>query len=201
MSGRDESLQELPVERGAYTVETTARIPTGGILEADMPRPVMAAASRLLLRKPELGTATRIAAAINAAIGDGTASVEDPGSVALQLPAAAAERMTALAAIAELGVEPVRVARVIIDGRDGTVVAGGEMQVGAAVVSHGAVTLSIGADGAPSEIPGDVRLATGATTQQIAAALHAFQTPAVEIAAIFESLREVGALAAEVVVR
>lgn len=187
--------------RGAYTVETTARIPTGGILEADMPRPTMASAGRLLLRQPELGTATRIAAAINASVGEGVAAVEDPGSITLTLPEAAAERMTALARIAELGVEPVRVARVIIDGRDGTVVAGGEMRVGSAVVSHGAVTLSIGAGAAASDVPGDVRMPSGATTQQIAAALHAFQTPAAEIAAIFESLREVGALAAEVVIR
>jgi flagellar basal body P-ring protein FlgI len=37
--------------------------------------------------------------------------------------------------------------------------------------------------------------------QAVAAALHAAQAPPTEIAAIFASLREVGALAAEVVVR
>jgi hypothetical protein len=41
----------------------------------------------------------------------------------------------------------------------------------------------------------------GTSAQQIASALHAFQTPPAEIAAIFESLREIGALAAEVVIR
>ena len=73
------------------------------------------------------------------------------------------------------------------------------------MVSHGEVTLTIGAAPAPGR-RGPTRPATcacpaGTTAQQIAAALHAFQTPPAEIAAIFESLREVGALSAEVVVR
>ncbi len=51
--------------RYGSTIETSARIPTGGILEADLPRPTIAATSRLLLREPDLGTATRIATAIN----------------------------------------------------------------------------------------------------------------------------------------
>lgn len=187
--------------RGGYTVETTARIPSGGVLEADLPRPVFASVSRLMLKQPELGTAMRVADAINAALGAGSASVEDPGAVALKLPDAPEQRMSALSRIAELAVEPVRTARVIIDGRDGTVVAGGDLAVGEAVVSHGQVTLAIGAAGAGEAAPGEVRMAPGTTAQQIAAALHAVQAPPVEIAAIFESLRQVGALSAEVVVR
>ena len=50
-------------------------------------------------------------------------------------------------------------------------------------------------------VPAEGPMPSGATAQQIASALHAFQTPPGEIAAIFASLREVGALAAEVVVR
>ncbi|MBW3627774.1 MAG: flagellar basal body P-ring protein FlgI [Gemmatimonadetes bacterium] len=186
--------------RGGYTVETTARIPTGGLLESDMPRPAFASSSRLLLREPDLGTAARIAAAVNTAIGAGTASVEDPGSVALNLPADLAQRATTLSRVEELRVQPLRQTRIIIDGRDGTVVAGGDLSVGEAVVSHGAVTLTIGAAGGTAA-PGEVRVPGGTSAQQIASALHALQTPAGEIAAIFESLREVGALAAEVVIR
>jgi flagellar basal body P-ring protein FlgI len=46
-----------------------------------------------------------------------------------------------------------------------------------------------------------VRVATGASVQAVASALQAVQTSPSEIAAIFESLREVGALAAEVTIR
>jgi flagellar P-ring protein precursor FlgI len=194
---------------GPPAVETSARIPQGGQLEADLPRPTLAQTGRLLLREPDLQTATRIAAAVNAALGANTAAVEDPGAVTLNLPAAG--RALALARVGELTVRPARAARVVIDARDGTVVAGGDLAVGEAVVSHGAVTLSVGAAGpaapaaapgaAPAGPPGDVRVAPGTSVQRVAAALHAVQTPAADIAAIFAALRDVGALSAEVVVR
>ncbi|MBV9881228.1 MAG: flagellar basal body P-ring protein FlgI [Gemmatirosa sp.] len=197
----------------APTVETTARVPTGGQLESDLPRPAFAGASRLLLKEPDVGTASKIAAAVNQALGAKTAVVEDPGAVALTLPDTG-DRAMALARVRDLAVRPDRVARLVIDGRDGTVVAGGDITIGEAVVSHGAVTLTVGAVGAAtptapgakagpdtSSTPGDVRVAPGTSVQKVAAALHAVQTPAPEIAAIFMALREVGALAAEVVVR
>ena len=187
--------------RGGYSVETTARIPTGGLLESDLPRPAFASSSRLLLKEPDLGTATRIAAAVNSAIGGGTAAVEDPGAVALQLPADPAQRMEILSRMQELRVQPLRANRIIIDGRDGTVVAGGDLSIGAAVVSHGAVTLTIGGGGGGEGGPGEVRVPQGTSAQQVASALHALQTPPTEIAAIFASLREIGALPAEVIIR
>ena len=189
------------MSRGGYSVETTARIPAGGLLEGDLPRPAFASASRLLLKEPDLGTATRIAAAVNAAIGGGTARVEDPGSVALELPADPTQRMTLLSRVDELRVQPRRANRIIIDGRDGTVVAGGDLTVGSAVVSHGAVTLTIGGAGEGAGSPGEGRVPQGTSAQQVASALHALQTPPTEIAAIFASLREIGALPAEVIIR
>jgi flagellar P-ring protein precursor FlgI len=125
--------------------ETSARIPTGGVLEADLPRPAIVATSRLLLREPDLGTATRIAIAINATYGEKTATVEDEGSVIVTLPDSV-QKPTALARIRDLAVKPESRPRLIIDGKDGTVVAGGEMIVGSATVSHGAITLAIGTE-------------------------------------------------------
>jgi len=188
--------------RYATTIETSARIPTGGILEADLPRPTIAATSRLLLREPDLGTASRIAAAINAAMGEKTAVVEDEGSVQVTL-ADSVVKATAYTKIRELSIKPERVPRIVIDGKDGTVVAGGDMMVGVATISHGAITLTLGADVASdtTAIPGSVRLPANISVQRVAAALHAVRTPPSEIAAIFASLRQVGALTAEVIVR
>ncbi len=183
-------------------IETSARIPTGGLLEADLPRPTIAATSRLLLREPDLGTATRIATAINTAMGAKTAVVEDEGSVQVTL-ADSVVKATAYTTIRELSIKPERAPRIVIDGKDGTVVAGGDMVVGSATVSHGAITLVLGADVAAdtSAVPGSVRLPANISVQRVAAALHAVRTPPSEIAAIFSSLREVGALTAEVIVR
>jgi flagellar P-ring protein FlgI len=188
--------------RYAPTHETAARIPTGGVLEADLPRPTIGATSRLLLREPDLGMASRIATAINGAMGEKTALVEDEGSIIVTL-ADSVQKPVAMAKIRELGVAPEARPRIIIDGRDGTVVAGGDMVVGAATVSHGAITLAIG-NLDPNDIaavPGSVRLPAGIPVQRVAAALHAVQTPPSEIAAIFAALREVGAITAEIIVR
>jgi flagellar P-ring protein FlgI len=185
--------------RGAYVVETTASVPDGGVLEADQGRPAFASTSRLLLRTPDLGTAVRIEQVINAALGAGTATAEDPGSVAIRLEGD--DRVTDLSRIMELRVRPDVAARIVVSAREGTVVAGGDIIVGAAVVSHGAITLSIGDVGNGLPEIGDVRLPGGATIQEIAAALHAVSTPAAEISAIFQALKEVGAIRAEVVVR
>jgi flagellar P-ring protein precursor FlgI len=188
--------------RYAPTIETSARIPAGGLLEADLPRPTLAASStRLFLREPDLGTATRIVGAINGQLGDNSATVEDEGSVRLNLPAGA-ERAAAMAKVLELAVRPDVRPRLVIDGKDGTVVVGGDLTVGPATVSHGGVTLSIGDAPADAEAAsGSVRLAVGTPVQRIASALHAVQTPPQEIAAIFAALREVGAITAEVIVR
>lgn len=189
---------------GDYAVETTAMLPGGGLLEQGMPVPDFATAPVLYLRSPDLATATRIADAVNAELGDGTATVQDPGAVTIQLQGDAGQGIpAALARVGEIRVEPLRSARVIIDGRVGTVVAGGDIRVGEAVVSHGSLTLSIGGSTAPGgeEIPGDLRLEPGVTVQDIAAALHGVAAPPQAIASVFESLRQVGALSAQVVIR
>lgn len=203
--------------RDFITVETSGRIPSGGLLEADLAHADFSNASRLLLKEPDIGTATKIAAAINQAVGANTAKVEDPGSVALTIPTTG-DRSATLVKIQDLKVTPDRANRLVIDSRDGSVVAGGDITVSGAVVSHGGVTLTIGtvagAAGAagptppqqsPNAFPGTgtqaVRVANGASVQTVAAALQAVQTSPADIAAIFESLREVGALSAEVTIR
>jgi flagellar P-ring protein FlgI len=192
-------MADLGAKSGA--IENSARIPTGGLLEADLPRPQFAQSNSLLLREPDVTMATRIATAINRELGDGTAIVEDPGSIALKIKDGKEDRAALLARIQDLRVQPQRLARLIIDGRDGTIIAGGDMTVGEATVSHGGITITIGANDTTAAPAGNLRLASGTPVTRIAAALHAVKAPPNEIAAIFEALRSIGAIAAEVVVR
>src|SRR5690606_9534301 len=107
-----------------------------------------------------------------------------------------------LAQIADLRVQPDARAQLIVDARDGTVIAGGNLVIGRAVVSHGGLTLTVGAsEGGAEPAPGEVRVAPGATVQDVAASLHAVGAPPQTIAAVFDALRTVGALTAEVTVR
>jgi flagellar P-ring protein FlgI len=184
--------------------QTTARVLDGGVLEAEMPRPRAAANDRLFLKDPDLNTAVRIAAVIDSALGaPKQALVEDPGLIRLVLKDTANGSSAALAFIRDLRIRAPRTSRVTIDARSGTIVAGGDISIGEATVSHGGLTLSIGGGSGTdtTTVAGEVRMAAGASVQKVASALRALQATATEIAAIFEALRDAGAIAAEVIVR
>jgi flagellar P-ring protein precursor FlgI len=176
----------------------SGRIPDGGVLEVDPP-PV-AAQPRLLLRKPDRLLARSIVDAINGALGDGSAEVEDPGSIRLTVAQESAGEF--YAAVDTITVQVQGPARVVIHGREGTVVAGGEVRLGSAVIHHRGITLQIGGEAAAGAgLPGLVRVTPSALVQDVAAGLHAAGAQPDEIAAIFEALRDAGALNAEVVIR
>jgi flagellar P-ring protein precursor FlgI len=181
---------------------TSGRIPDGAILEVDPPPGAMPS-NRLVLRRPDLGAATRIAGAINAAFGPGSAKVEDPGAIGLIPKSQSADSvMGFLAAVDTLPVSQPSAARIVINARDGTVVAGGDVRVGLAAVSHHGITLRVGpspAQGGTGQ--GVLALDAGATVQDVAAGLHAAGATSQEVASVFEALRQVGAVAAEVAVQ
>jgi flagellar P-ring protein precursor FlgI len=108
-----------------------------------------------------------------------------------------------LAAVDTLSVTPHDAARVVIDARAGTVVAGGDARVGPAVVSQSGITLEVGSAERVAGPAGDarVRLGAAASVEDVAAGLHAAGVRPEEIVAILEALRAAGALRAEVVVR
>jgi flagellar P-ring protein precursor FlgI len=193
----------LMADMGGRTsaVENSSRIPSGGLLEIEMPRPQFTRSNKLLLREPDVTMATRIANAINKEIGDGAATVEDPGSISLSLKDNKDGLAGTFARIQDLRVQPQRIARLIIDSRDGTIIAGGELTVGEATVSHGGITITVGVNDTTAGPANNLRMAPGTPVTRIASALHAVQAPPNEIAAIFESLRAIGAIAAEVIVR
>jgi flagellar P-ring protein FlgI len=186
------------------SVETSARIPLGAVLEQPLPQLDFTQTSTLMLRSPNLATAQRIVAAINNALGGSIAALLDPGAIGLSLDTDPGVRADILTQIGALSTVPVQRARVLVDARAGTVVAGGDIRVGAAVVSHSGVTIAVGDDpqgGFGDGAPGAMRFATGASVQDVVEALHAVATPPASIAAIFTALREVGAITADVIVR
>ncbi|MDH3222814.1 MAG: flagellar basal body P-ring protein FlgI [Gemmatimonadota bacterium] len=183
----------------ARTVETSASVPDGGLLEQGLPRPAFEASSTLLLRNPDLTVASLIAEAINAELGPGAGAVADPGAVSVTAPGG--DVAGAMRQVGDLTITVPALARVVIDNRDGTVVAGGDVRVGPAVVSHGSLTLSIGGDPAGGGAVGDVRVPADANVQEVAAALHAVAAPPSAIASVLQKLQEAGAITAEVRVR
>jgi flagellar P-ring protein precursor FlgI len=188
----------------AYRIANSGRIPDGGVLEVDGVPP-QAAEPRLLLRQPDLGTATSIATAIKSAFGDSAASIVDPGVVALVPGARTGKLLAFLAAVDTLPVRLPESARIVISAREGTLAAGGDIRIGTATVSHHGITLQIGGSEVPVPSgaldPKLVRMDRGTSVEDVAAALHAAGAEAAEMAAIFEALRSSGALRAQVVVQ
>ncbi|MBK6778306.1 MAG: flagellar basal body P-ring protein FlgI [Gemmatimonadetes bacterium] len=190
----------------------SGRIPEGGVLEVD-PATIVALTPKLLLRQPGLATAQRVAQAINQGLGDSAAArVDDPGSITLNPGTRGADNLIGfLAAVDTLPVRMVPEDRIVIDARSGTVVAGGNVRVAAATVSHRGLTLRIGGPTVVAAAPADsgrsapteglLAVGDGATVQEVAAGLHAAGAKADEIAAMFRALHDVGAIGAEVVVR
>ena len=127
------------VQRG---VPTAGRIANGAIVEREVPF-VFANQQRLrlALRNPDMTTARRIAAAINRAAGNGTATATDPGTVVL---ATAGRDIPALIAQVEnLTVTPDQVARVIIDEATGTIVMGANVRISTVAIAQGNLTIRI----------------------------------------------------------
>lgn len=187
----------------AYHRGNSARIAQGGVLEVE-PEPLAAASPRLVLREPDLGAATRIASALNQAFGMNAARVVDPGAIDLAPDSTKANDVPGfLAAVDTVMVGMPDPARIVIDSRSGTVVAGAGVRVSPAVVSHRGITLEIGraAAGQGGASNGMVRVDARASVSDVAAGLHAAGAKPEDIAAIFEALERAGALTAELVVR
>lgn len=193
--------------------ETSALLTDGAVALTDLAINAEGPPSRLIMREPNLATAQRIAESVNTAIGPGVATVQDPGAITLQLPAE--NPLAALVAIDDIEVTPDAAPRIVIDALTGAVAAGGDITVGPAVVSHDWLTLTIvspelattlPADSttgaaAASPPPGAVRVESGVSVQALAEALHSIGATAEVIGSVFRSLRTVGALRAEVLIR
>ncbi|HVH43897.1 MAG TPA: flagellar basal body P-ring protein FlgI [Labilithrix sp.] len=123
---------------------TAGRIPEGAIVEREIAANIVEGGSlRLELRTPGFTVASRIAEAVNQKF-PGSASALDGGVVKVKVPAGFETKPVELmAALEDLEVTPVRRARVVINERTGTIVAGGDVRLAPAAVVHGNLTIVV----------------------------------------------------------
>jgi flagellar P-ring protein precursor FlgI len=206
-------------------ITTTARIPGGALVE----RELKTAFTReghitLSLRTPSFVTASRIAEALDGAMGKGYARAIDGGAVVVKVPAELTERpVTLLAKLSEVKVDPASIARVVINERTGTIVAGGDVRLMPVAIAQGGITISVretpmvsqppalsGGQTAitretqiePIEQKGGMAYVDGAATlADVAQALSTLGVSPRELGSILQALRTAGALRAEVVVQ
>lgn len=210
------------VSKGSTTV---GRIMEGALIEREIPTNVVEGDSlKLELRTPGFGTASRMAEAINKRFGD-SASAQDGGAIRVKIPAEFQKKIVELIAqLEEIEVTPVRRARVVLNERTGTIVAGGDVRLSPAVVVHGALTIvvketpTVSQPNAPfgkgttavvarSELEAHegqnpIRLLPQAPTlADVASALGSLGLSPRDLGSVLSALRAAGALEAEVVIQ
>jgi flagellar P-ring protein FlgI len=211
--------------RMSLNVPSSGRIPNGANVEREVPTKFAQDNFLVLnLNTPDFTTAARVAAGINRVLGAGTAEATDPVSIRVAAPSNPDQRIGFLATLEAIEIEPGEApARVIINSRTGTVVISSHVQVTAAAVAHGSLSVTITERQDVSQ-PNSFTKGTTATVtprsdisvQQADARMFVFQAgvnldeivravnrvgaaPG-DLVAILEALRAAGALRAELVV-
>ncbi len=126
-------------------VPTTARIPSGSIVEREISFK-LAELDRvhLNLRNPDFTTSQRIVQAINANLGGNLARVLDPATIRLNVPQEfAGNTIALLTRIEQLTVTPDQVARVVIAEHSGVIVMGQDVRISTVAIAQGNLTIRI----------------------------------------------------------
>jgi flagellar P-ring protein FlgI len=178
------------------------------------------------LRTPDFVTAQRMALAINQALGGELAEAVDGGAVTVKLADEFKDNpVPLLAKLAEVEVEPHQPARVVVNERTGTIVAGGDVRLTPVAIAQGGINVSIyeqtqvsqpnpfsgigsrtiaapRSDISTLEREAPLKYIQGAATlNDVATVLGALGVTPRELASILQALRAAGAIRAEVIVQ
>ena len=126
-------------------VPTVGRIANGAIIEREVKYALKDRRTlRLALRNPDLTTAKRIAASINAYTSEKTALAIDPATVRLNVPYSyRGDLISLLTDIEQLRIKPDQQAKVIIDEDTGIIVMGRDVKISTVAISQGNLTITI----------------------------------------------------------
>lgn len=200
---------------------TTSRIPAGGIVERDASVDLSHLTQlSLLLRDPDFQTSTEAAAAIDRALGKGSALAIDSRRIEIRVPAPGRDAVSGLLAMVEnLRVEIHPLAKVVVNERTGTIVMGQAVSLGACSILHGNLSVVIttsfqvsqplpNSQGQTQVVPQvtvkaaesparRIELREGASVDDLINGLQAIGATPRDIVGILEAVRAVGALQAE----
>lgn len=233
ITGETHAMAQGPVSTGAILASSlgssvqvnhtnTGRVPGGGVIVR--PLPVNLAASDtlgLVLRRPDFTNAIRIRDTINQSF-PGAAAVQHAGLVELNLASSNVGAPGMMAALEELTVAVDIPARVVINERTGTIVAGGNVHVNEVMITYGSMVISTQEDAFVSQPPPlsggstvsgrigsasideastrSVVLPPNTDVNQLAAALNELGMTARDVIAIFQAIDRAGALQGELVI-
>ncbi|MAX65705.1 MAG: flagellar basal body P-ring protein FlgI [Bacteriovoracaceae bacterium] len=179
---------------------TSASIPNGATVEKEVEVAFHKKKSiRMSLKSPDFTTAARVVKTINENLGGKFATASDSATVDLIIPPHYQRNVVNLVAIVEnYRVNQDNKAKIIINEKTGTIVAGGDIRLNQVAISHGDLMLEIGNDGEKLNKPGSLFLVEKKTTlKDLVNALNAIGTSSEDLISIFQALKRNGALFAE----
>ncbi len=179
---------------------TTAAIPSGASIEKEVDIAFNQKSSiRMSLKSPDFTTAARVVKTINENLGGKFASASDAATVDLIVPPHYERQVVNLVAIVEnYRVNQDNKAKIIINEKTGTIVAGGDIRLNKVAISHGDLVLEVGADGKKLDKPGSLFFVEKQTTlKDLVSALNTIGTTPEDLMSIFQALKKNGALFAD----
>lgn len=204
---------------------TVAQISGGALVEKEIPAQIVKNnAIEFLLREPDFTSAARMAVAINEKFTNSAVAL-DPMTVRVRVPEGLESgAVDFIARLENIEVTPDTTARVIINERTGTIVATSKIRISSCAVSHGDLTISIASSlnvSQPNALSerGDTVVTPKTDTkiqesksalvvlpelpsiEKVAAGLNAIGVTPRDMMAIFQAMRQAGALQAELMMR
>ena len=208
--------------------QTVGRGVGGALVERPIPSQILTAHGRIEvnLTRPDFTTAQRVSQAINSAFTNGSAQSLSPGVITVTPPLEYGNNLIAFISLLEsLEISPDSPARVVVNERTGTVIIGQKVQVAPVAVAHSSLHITIKEEAKVSqplpfsggetvvvpetsivieepknrqlvELPGG----PGVNLGEIVLALNALGVSPRDLIAVFEALKEAGALMAELVI-
>ncbi len=208
-------------------IATTGNIPKGAVIEKAIPVHIFQENSiTLTLNDSDFTTALRLMEIINVMYPDSAQAVS-PSEVRIAPPQEfrTMDKITQfISAIEELPITPDAIARVVINERTGTIVAGENVKISTVAVAHGSLTITISENKEASQ-PGAFTSTTAQTVEldrttidveeeeaklhiipdgvsisEIARALNVLGVTPRDLMAIFQAIHRAGALHADLII-
>ncbi|NUM53750.1 MAG: flagellar basal body P-ring protein FlgI [Candidatus Hydrogenedentes bacterium] len=200
---------------------TAGRVPMGAYVEREVPSTITDGERvTLLLKRADFATADNIRHVIDDKYGPNSASALSASTITVRIPELHhADLISFIAELEEITVQADLPSRVVINERTGTLVVGGEVMIKPCQVAHGSLTIAVARTPAVSqpapfskegrtavtattdleanEEPGALMPVQGTSAADIANALNSLKVTPRDMIAIFQALRQAGALDAD----
>lgn len=180
---------------------TVGRVVAGATVEKDIDTNFSSKRSiRLTLNSPDFTTAARLAVLINGEMGGKYASARDSATIDVVVPFNYdGNTVEFLAAIENISINVDTKAKVVLNERTGTIVMGDKITITPVAISHGDLSIQVaGTTGATAGKGARVaELKSNSNVSDLVKALNALGVQPKDLTAIFQTLKSMGALQAE----